>query len=144
MGLLLAQDDCEFDEVTAFLDAIGIDSYRVEKQAVQKIVLSDADGEINSVPTRGGGHVPEAELGRLSNILKTFNGLFGDIAWEDTDRVRQLIIETIPSRVAVGIVFRNARQNRLYFLIDMSSFLLHEILSHFHWYKYPRPGQVAR
>ena len=35
----------------------------------------------------------------------------GDIQWEDVDRVRQLIIETIPSRVAADTAFRNARQN---------------------------------
>ena len=33
------------------------------------------------------------------------------IQWEDVDRVRQLIIETIPSRVAADTAFRNARQN---------------------------------
>ena len=47
----------------------------------------------------------------MSNILKTFNDLFGDIAWEDTDRVRELITKTIPSRVAADTAFRNARQN---------------------------------
>ena len=51
------------------------------------------------------------ELDRLSNIIRAFNDLFGDIARDDTDRVRQLIIETIPSRVAVDTAFRNARQN---------------------------------
>ena len=35
----------------------------------------------------------------------------GDIQWEDVDRVRQFIIETIPSRVAADTAFRNARQN---------------------------------
>ena len=35
----------------------------------------------------------------------------GGIQWEDGDRVRQLIIETIPSRVAADTAFRNARQN---------------------------------
>ena len=41
----------------------------------------------------------------------TFNDLFGDIAWEDRDRVRRLITEEIPSRVAVDPAFRNARKN---------------------------------
>ena len=35
----------------------------------------------------------------------------GGIEWENGDRVRQLIIETIPSRVAADTAFRNARQN---------------------------------
>ena len=61
--------------------------------------------------TSAGGHRPEPELDRLSNILRTFNEHFGDIRWEDADRVTQRIIETIPARVAADSAFRNARQN---------------------------------
>ena len=93
------------------LDAIDLDSYRVEKQAMQKILLPDEEAEIGPVPTSAGGHRPEPELDRLSNILRTFNEHFGDIRWEDDDRVTQLIIETIPARVAADTAFRNARQN---------------------------------
>ena len=93
------------------LDAIDMDSYRVEKQAMQKIILPDEDAEVDPVPTTGGGHRPEPELDRLSNIIKVFNEHFGDIPWEDADRVRELITETIPSRVAEDTAFKNARQN---------------------------------
>ena len=101
----------EPDLAKGILDAIDLDSYRVEKQAMQKILLPDEDAEIGPVPTSAGGSRPEPELDRLSNILRTFNEHFGDIRWEDADRVRQLIIETIPSRVAADTAFRNARQN---------------------------------
>ena len=101
----------EPDLAKGILDAIDLDSYRVEKQAMQNILLPDEDAEIGPVPTSGGGSRPEPELDRLSNILRTFNEHFGDIRWEDADRVRQLIIETIPSRVAADTAFRNARQN---------------------------------
>ena len=101
----------EPDLAKGILDAIDLDSYRVEKQAMQKILLPDEDAEIGPVPTSTGGSPPEAELDRLSNILRTFNEHFGDIRWEDGDRVRQLIIETIPSRVAADTAFRNARRN---------------------------------
>ena len=47
----------------------------------------------------------------MSNIIATFNDLFGDIAWEDSHRVRRLITEEIPSRVAVDTAFRNAKEN---------------------------------
>ena len=93
------------------LDAIDLDSYRVEKQAMQKILLPDEDAEIGPVPTSAGGHRPEADLDRLSNILGTFNEHFGDIRWEDADRVSRLITETIRARVAADTAFRNARQN---------------------------------
>ena len=101
----------EPDLAKGILDAIDLDSYRVEKQAMQNILLPDEDAEIGPVPTSAGGSRPEPELDRLSSILRTFNEHFGDVQWEDADRVRQLIIETIPSRVAADSAFRNARQN---------------------------------
>ena len=101
----------EEDLSKGILDAIDMDSYRVEKRAMQQILLPDEDAEIDPVPASGGGYLPEPDLDRLSNILKAFNDHFGDIPWEDADRVRQLITETIPSRVAEDTAFKNARQN---------------------------------
>ena len=101
----------EEDLSRGILDAIDMDSYRAEKRAMQQIMLPDEDAEIEPVPTPGGGHLPEPELDRLSNILRVFNDLFGDIDWDDADRVRQLITETIPARVAKDTAFKNAQQN---------------------------------
>ena len=101
----------EPDLSKGILDAIDLDSYRVEKQAMQRIMLPDEDAEIDPVPNGGGGHRAEPELDRLSNILQAFNEHFGDIPWEDADRVRQLIIETIPDRVREDTAFRNAQRN---------------------------------
>ena len=101
----------EDDLSRGILEAIDMESYRVEKLASRSILLPDEDAEIDPVPTASGGAWPEPEIDRLSNILRVFNEHFGDIAWEDSDRVRQLITETIPSRVAQDNAFRNARQN---------------------------------
>ena len=101
----------EEDLSKGILDAIDMDSYRVEKQAMQQIALADVDAEIDPVPTSDVGGRAEAELDRLSSIIMTFNDLFGDIAWEDRDRVSELITETIPARVTLDSAFRNARQN---------------------------------
>ena len=101
----------EPDLSKGILDAIDLDSYRVEKQAMQRIMLPDEDAEIEPVPNGGSGHRAEPELDRLSNILQAFNEHFGDIRWEDADRVRQLIIETIPDRVREDTAFRNAQRN---------------------------------
>ena len=101
----------EPDLSKGILDAIDLDSYRVEKQAMQRIMLPDEDAEIDPVPNGGSGHRAEPELDRLSNILRAFNEHFGDIPWEDADRVRQLIIETIPDRVKEDTAFRNAQRN---------------------------------
>ncbi len=106
---LPAPDDEDLSK--GILDAIDMDSYRVEKRAVQKIPLPDADAEIEPVPASGGGQRPEPELDRLSNILKAFNDLFGDVAWQDRDRVGELITKTIPAQVAADVAFQNARQN---------------------------------
>ena len=101
----------EEDLSKGILDAIDMDSYRVEKRAMQRIMLADEDAEIDPVPTSAGGHHSEPDLDRLSNIIRAFNDLFGDIGWEDADRVRQLITETIPARVAEDTAFRNAHRN---------------------------------
>jgi len=101
----------EEDLSKGILDAIDMDSYRVEKRAMQKIILPDEDAEIEPVSTTGGERRPEPELDRLSNIIKVFNEHFGDIPWEDADRVRQLIIETIPARVAADAAYRNAQRH---------------------------------
>ncbi len=101
----------EEDLSKGILDVIDMDSYRVEKRTMQKINLPDADAEIDGVPGIGTGGRSEADLDRLSNIIRDFNDLFGDIPWEDADRVRQLITETIPSRVARDTAFKNAQKN---------------------------------
>ena len=101
----------EEDLSKGILESIDMDSYRVEKKAAIHVQLADADAEIEPLPTTGGGHRAEPELDRLSNILKTFNEQFGDIPWEDADRVRRLITEEIPSKVAGDTAYRNAREN---------------------------------
>ena len=63
----------EDDLSKGILEAIDMDSYRVEKQAVQDIQLPDEDAEIEPVPTDGGGQKPEPEMDRLSNIIREFN-----------------------------------------------------------------------
>jgi len=100
----------EEDLSKGILEAIDMDSYRVEKKASMKIALPDADAEIEPVPTEGGGHKPEPELDLLSNIIKAFNDQFGNIPWTDADRVRKLITEEIPTRVAADAAYQNARK----------------------------------
>jgi type I restriction enzyme R subunit len=101
----------EEDLSKGVLEAIDMESYRVEKQAVQRVQLSDQDVEVDPVPTDGGGHKAEAELDRLSNILRSFNDLFGNIAWSDSDRIGRLIATEIPGKVAANQAYQNARQN---------------------------------
>jgi type I restriction enzyme R subunit len=101
----------EDDLSKGILETIDMDSYRSEKQAVQKIQLPDEDAEIEPVPTAGGGFLPEPELERLSSIVKMFNEQFGNIAWSDADRIGRLIAEEIPAKVAADQAYQNAQAN---------------------------------
>jgi type I restriction enzyme R subunit len=101
----------EEDLSKGILEAIDMDSYRVEKQSAQRVQLTDQDVEIDPVPTDGGGHKADPELDRLSNIIRGFNDLFGNIAWEDGDRIRQLIANEIPNKVAANAAYQNAKRN---------------------------------
>ena len=49
----------EDDLSKGILEAIDMDSYRVEKRAVQDIQLPDEDADTGPVPTEGGGQKPE-------------------------------------------------------------------------------------
>ena len=62
------------------LETIDMDSYRVEIRSTMAIELMDEDKEIGSVPSSSGGYAPDPELDRLSNIIRDFNELFGNIA----------------------------------------------------------------
>lgn len=82
------------------LETVDMDSYRVEKQTAQRLTLADEDRQIEPVPLEGGGQRSEPELERLSAIIQSFNDLFGNIDWADSDRIRKLITEEIPQRAA--------------------------------------------
>ena len=101
----------EEDMSRGILEAIDMDSYRVEKQLTMSIQLPDDDSEIEPVPVADGGGKSDPELDRLSNIVKAFNERFGNIPWEDADRVHRLITEDIPARVGADEKYRNAREN---------------------------------
>lgn len=101
----------EEDLSRGIIEAIDMESYRVEKQSTMRINLTDADGEIGPIPTEGGGFSNEPELERLSKILKAFNDQYGNITWTDKDRVRKLITEDIPQRVSADPAYQNAIQH---------------------------------
>jgi type I restriction enzyme, R subunit len=101
----------EEDLARGILETIDMDSYRSEKQAIMKIALADEDAEIDPVPTSGGGHKAEPELDLLSNIIKSFNEMWGNIAWTNADRVQRLISKDIPDAVRNDSAYQNAMKN---------------------------------
>lgn len=101
----------EEDLSRGILEAIDMDSYRVEVKTSLKIGLPDQDAEVGPVPTSGGGRKPEPELDQLSNIIKAFNDQFGNIDWKDADKIRKVIAEEIPAKVAADAAYQNAMKN---------------------------------
>ncbi len=101
----------EEDLSKGILEAIDMESYRAEKQAMMQILLPDADAEIEPIPSSGGRRKPEPELDLLSNILKTFNDQFGNISWSNADRIYKKITGEIPERVAADTAYQNAMKN---------------------------------
>jgi len=100
----------EEDLSRGILDAIDMDSYRVEKKAAMNIALTDEDAEIEPIPTDTTGRRPEPEMDRLSNILQNFNEQFGTL-FADTDRVAKRIRDDIAPQVAADAAYQNAKEN---------------------------------
>lgn len=100
----------EEDLSKGILEAIDMDSYRVEKKEAMKIAIADKDAEIEPVPTDAHGHKAEPELDRLSNILKAFNEQFATL-FTDSDRVAKRIRDDIAPKVAADEAYQNAKEN---------------------------------
>lgn len=100
----------EPDLSKGILEAIDMDSYRVEKKAAMRIALADEDAEIEPVPMEAEGRKKEPELDYLSNIIKTFNEQFGTL-FTDADRVVKRIREDIAPKVAADTAYKNAKEN---------------------------------
>ena len=100
----------EEDLSKGILEAIDMDSYRVEKKAAVKIALADTDAEIEPASTNAAGRKGEPEMDRLSNILKTFNEHFGTL-FTDADRVAKRIRDDIAPKVAADVAYQNAKEN---------------------------------
>ena len=99
----------EDDLSAGILETVDMDSYRAEKQATQSIALEDDDGIIDPVPTGGGGHMAEPELEPLSQIVATFNQMWGG-EFTNPDQVAKAI-QGIPEGVAADQAYKNAMAN---------------------------------
>jgi type I restriction enzyme R subunit len=93
------------------LDAIDMDSYRPEVKAALSMGMEDEDGSVEPAPTSAGGSGKITEIDKLSNIIKAFNDLFGNIEWKDGDKIRKVITEEIPNRVSQDKAYQNAVQH---------------------------------
>ncbi|HPI88468.1 MAG TPA: type I restriction endonuclease subunit R [Spirochaetota bacterium] len=102
----------EEDLSRGILETVDMDSYRAEVREKIKIVLEDEDAEIDPILIGAGGKKAEPELDYLSNIIKSFNELFGNIDWKDSDKIEKIIAEELPQKVAADKAYQNAmKQN---------------------------------
>jgi type I site-specific restriction-modification system R (restriction) subunit len=106
-----------------------MDSYRVEAKAALKMAMADADATVEPVPPGGGGGKGEADIDKLSAIIKTFNDLFGNIEWKDEDKIRKVLTEEIPARVAQDKAYQNAQANSDNAECDKANRVVLELLS---------------
>lgn len=90
---------------------IDMDSYRVEVKSSLHLSLPDKDAELGPVPAIGGGRKPEPEMDQLSNIIKALNDQFGNIDWNDADKIRKVISEELPAKVSADTAYQNAMKN---------------------------------
>lgn len=100
----------EEDLVKGILETIDMDSYRIEVKKALAISLPDSQGEVGPVPGGGGGSGPELEVDRVSNIVKSFNELWGNVEWKDADKIHKVITEEIPAKVAADTAYQNAQK----------------------------------
>lgn len=100
----------EDDLAQGILDAIYLDSYRIEAKECMSLILNDEDVEVQPVPTGNIGHKQDAELEALSSILEVFNNAFGNIEWCDEDNIKRQIY-AIPAMVSKDEKYINAMKN---------------------------------
>lgn len=98
------------DYTEGLLDDVDLESYRVEARETMRIQYENENGEVNPIPvgTDAGINVPE--LDTLSNILKEFHDIFGDIEWTDEDKIKKQVAD-LPEIVSRDEAYQNAMQN---------------------------------
>lgn len=100
----------EEDLAKGILEAIDMDSYRIEKKKAMSLVLEDEDAVIDPTTADGGHGKPGLVLERLSSILAEFNRRYS-AEFTDADRIAKRIKDEIAPAVASDPDYRNAVEN---------------------------------
>ena len=99
----------EEDLSQGILDAVDMDSYRMERKAIQDMSLAEEDAEIDPVLPAGAGGGLEPEMDRLSNIIAQFNQTWGG-KFSEPERVSE-VLNRMPEQVLEDQQYQNARMN---------------------------------
>ncbi len=95
------------DLTKGLLEDVELESYRAEAQQTMRIQLENENGEIDPIPVEVNVGVDVPELDELSNILKEFHDIFGNIEWTDEDKIKKQIAE-LPDIVRQDEAYQNA------------------------------------
>ena len=94
----LTIDDTD-DFAADILDEVDMESYRSSRQGTTNIPLGEGDSEVAPLSIVESGQQHDPDLNSLENIIEAFNQRFGDIEWEDSDRVSKILSEEIPNEL---------------------------------------------
>ena len=95
------------DYTDGLLEDVDLENYRVEAQETMRIQLDNENGEVNPIPVSTDVAIAVPELDSLTNILKEFHDIFGDIDWTDEDKVKKQIAD-LPGIVSQNETYQNA------------------------------------
>ena len=98
------------DYTEGLLEDVDLESYRAEAQQTMRIQLENENGEIDPVPVGSNTGIPVPELDTLTNILKEFHDIFGNIEWTDEDKIRKQVAE-LPDIVRRDERYQNAMKH---------------------------------
>lgn len=99
------------NNIRGLIDSIDLESYRSVAKGEIKITLDANDAEINPTIEIGGGHIPEPELLPVSALVEEFNKLFGDLNWDDKEKITDIIVKQLPEAIKANKPYVNTVQN---------------------------------
>lgn len=101
----LSEDDLS----EGILEAIDIDSYRVDQKELQNITL-EGNTELDPSSTVGSNVIKDPQLEYLSEIVRDFNEKFGKDLTEN-DSIRKFMMEELPQKVVEKEEYQNTKNH---------------------------------
>lgn len=99
------------DEIpVGLVEAVDLESYRVEAEKSMSLVLEEGDSELPSVGVEAARGEPKSEEYLLSVIVSEFNRICGNVVWNKSDDVKNPIF-LIPDKVLTDTNLQNALNN---------------------------------
>jgi type I restriction enzyme R subunit len=139
--------DASVDMAKGILSNIDMDSYRLQLEATNRILM-DQGADLKPIPTEMRGGLAEPETDRLSNILQTFNDRYGT-QFEDADKVRKMaedIVQDVAKNKEVlsSLQYSDEQNARITSDKIAQEELLKHVTTNFDFYKLITDNKEAR